>query len=346
MNYEKFDHWNKKVFLVDMKKEKNKIFSEIVTKWLDSFICKQKNICIIVNKKGYSAGQICEDCGYVPKCEKCDVSIAYHKNPWWDFYWICHICKKQYNHYTTCPNCGWFSINNYWFWTEKIQEIIYKKYWKKWIIIESQTANSKKKIQKRKEQIWKENIIIWTSILSTPFQNIKFDLLIFINADIWLNIPDFQSNYKNFLFLYETISNYDTNTIIVQSFKSENNCIRSACKLDLEWFKLVELEYRKSFQYPPFWYLWVILYKNEVEERVFNWINKLYQELLYLKESWEYWEIEIYPTPPLIYKIYWKYRYNIIVKWKQVNKFLETAFVTLKLNQRWFKIDPNPENLI
>jgi len=57
-----------------------------------------------------------------------------------------------------------------------------------------------------------------------------------------------------------------------------------------------------------------LLYKNEIEEKLFNKIDKIHKELLYLKEKYKMNELEIYSTPPIIYKIFGKYRYNIILK--------------------------------
>jgi len=57
-----------------------------------------------------------------------------------------------------------------------------------------------------------------------------------------------------------------------------------------------------------------LLYKNEIEEKLFNKIDKIHKELLYLKEKYKMNELEIYSTPPMIYKIFGKYRYNIILK--------------------------------
>jgi len=56
------------------------------------------------------------------------------------------------------------------------------------------------------------------------------------------------------------------------------------------------------------------LYKNEIEERMFSKVDTLYKELLYLKEKYLMPDLEIYSTPPLIYKMFGKYRYNIILK--------------------------------
>jgi primosomal protein N' len=72
--------------------------------------------------------------------------------------------------------------------------------------------------------------------------------------------------------------------------------------------------FREKNKYPPFSEICVIMYKNEIEERLFTKIDKLHKELLYLKEKYQMNELEIYSTPPLIYKIFGKYRYNIILK--------------------------------
>jgi len=58
----------------------------------------------------------------------------------------------------------------------------------------------------------------------------------------------------------------------------------------------------------------VLLYKHEVEKSVYTTVHKLYQELLYLREQYEMEDLEIYATPPSVYKMYGKYRYHIILK--------------------------------
>jgi len=315
-------------------------------KWMKKYIDQWKKIAIIVNKKWYSAGVLCQDCGYIPKCDNCDVSISYHLDQWWEFFGICHICKKAYNTLDKCPNCGSSNIKPYWVWTQKIAELILEKFGKKSVIIESETANSTKKIERISEELKKNNIIIWTSLLTTPIKDIKFDLIIFLNADLGLNVPDFNSNFSNFLFLFESFQKHQTKTFLVQSFNVDNYTIKNACKFDFEAFQKEELEFRKNFDYPPFTEMAVILYKNEIEENLFNQTNKLYQELLFLKETMEIKDLEIFSTPPLIYKIFGKYRYNIILKSKDLRAFLDVAFEKLKIYERGFKLDREPGNII
>jgi len=89
------------------------------------------------------------------------------------------------------------------------------------------------------------------------------------------------------------------------------------------------------------------MYKNEMEKKVFQTVNKLYQELLYYKQKNEPKnKIEIYATPPLIYKMFNKYRYNIIIKGKNIRPFLEDAYQKLQIAQRGFKIDRQAKDLV
>ncbi|MFZ2912260.1 MAG: hypothetical protein WAZ75_04200, partial [Candidatus Absconditicoccaceae bacterium] len=88
------------------------------------------------------------------------------------------------------------------------------------------------------------------------------------------------------------------------------------------------------------------LYKNEIEERLFNKVDKLYKELLYLKEKYQIQDIEIYSTPPMIYKIFGKYRYNIILKGSGIRNFMDIVYTKLKLNQNGFKINRQAESIV
>jgi hypothetical protein len=56
--------------------------------------------------------------------------------------------------------------------------------------------------------------------------------------------------------------------------------------------------------------------------------------------------LEIYTTPPLIYKMFNKYRYNIILKWESLRNFMDIVYTKLRINQKRFKVDRNTENII
>jgi len=328
MDYIKCSLENKDIFLVDMKKSDDKVFSSLAYLGIKKYIKENKKILIIVSKKSYYSWLICNDCGYVPKCKNCDVPIVYHKAKDDSFFGLCHICKTNYNLFINCPNCWGSNLKFYGIWWEQIIDYIEQQFNITPVFIYSEKVNSIKKIEKIIENIKKANIIIWTSLIIWWLDRDIFspDLVIFQNADIGINIPDYTSNYKNFIFLYEWINNINAKNFIVQTYNVDYPHIKYICKNDFEWFKKAELEYRKKYNYPPYSQIAVIMYKHEIEDRLFDKVNKLFKEISYLKEKYWFDSIDIYSSPPLIYKMFGKYRYNIILKWKNVRQFLELIY--------------------
>ena len=90
----------------------------------------------------------------------------------------------------------------------------------------------------------------------------------------------------------------------------------------------------------------ITIHLFEIEQKLFNKVDQLYKELLYLQERYQLKELEIYTTPPLVYKIFWKYRYNIVIKGKEVRNFMDIVYSKLQLNKKGFKINRNAESII
>ncbi len=379
MNYERFDHnfsspltpgslpLKKSIFLVNMTKEITPYFSQLANQGIEKYLKQWKRIWILVNKKWYAWWIICHECGNIPKCKNCSVSISYHKLVSWDTIGLCHICKTQYEVPTACPICKSNKIKDFWLWTQKVAEYLKNEYHQDALIIESETVNSPNKIRRLVESlsspksIKSDNlplptldlttlptnpIVIWTSLLATPIKGYNFDLIIFLNADLGLNIPDYTSAERNFYFLYEAFVKHPTANFIVQSFNPDQYSIRNACRMNKEKFYEEDNIFRKINGYPPFGELCVILYKNEIEESLYTKVDTLHKDLLYLKEKYELKDIEIYSTPPLIYKMFGKYRYNIILKWPNVRQFMDIIYTKLNLAKKWFKVDRMAESIV
>jgi len=351
MNYELFQHQykfiKKKIFLVNMANELDFHFSQLALWWLKKYITWWKKVAILVNRKWYTNWVICHDCGHVPQCKKCSVSISFHKLQSWEKIWMCHICKTQYILPTSCPECNSTKIREYGMWTQRVAERIKQEFWIDSLLLDSDTTSSPKKTERLRELLSNFQVVIWTSLLNTPPKDTKFDLVIYLNADLWLQIPDYTVNEHNFRFLYEWFTKHQSTNFIVQTFNPDHYSIRSACRLDQEGFYKKENEFRQAHNYPPFGELCILLYKNELEDRVFNAVDKLYKELLFFQEK--YWlknDIEIYSTPPLVYKVFGKYRYNIILKWEQVRNFMDIVYSKLNLSRRWFKVDWMAESIV
>ena len=102
----------------------------------------------------------------------------------------------------------------------------------------------------------------------------------------------------------------------------------------------------QEFGYPPQTQMAILLYKHEIEEKLYTITNKLYKELMYLKEFYSFDNLEIHSTPPMVYKKFGKYRYYIVLKSTKLRQFMDIAYSKLRIYQKGFKVDRMPESIL
>lgn len=201
-------------------------------------------------------------------------------------------------------------------------------------MVESETVNSPTKLSRLLPALQDTQIVVGTSLLIQPPQGVTYDLIVVVHADSWLNIPDYQSSWQTFTFLYELLSKHQQAVVLVQTYNPHHRAISYALNRNLSQMSREELAYREQHRYPPFVPMCVLMYKHEIEERLYTSVNKLYQELLYLKETYQMNDLEITTTPPLIYKMFGKYRYHILLKGEHVREFMDIVYSKLSLPTR------------
>lgn len=346
LNYEQFSHTDKNIFLVDMRREKCFPMCELAEKGIEKFLREGKKIGILTHRRWYSSGKICHSCWHIPLCTHCDIAIAYHQGVDKQYFGLCHICKRQYAVQNTCDACHSSDIDRYGIGGQQLQELIEQRRGVTPCVIESDKVNSPAKITALQQRLSASQLIIGTSLLVQPIKDIVFDLIIVAQADVGLHFPDYSANRNNFLLLYSLFTAHATPTFIVQTYTADHYVIRHACQLDEQWFREQELRKRKQWNYPPFTQLCVLLYKHEIEGRLYTSVHKLYQELLFLKETYGREDLELYATPPTIYKVYGKFRYNIILKGSDLRAFMDIAYSKLQMHSRGFKIDWQPMQVV
>ena len=345
MTYTVTTHPNKTICLVDMNQEPSHLFSDILIKSLDWYIKSNKKILIINNKTWYASGIICRQCGYIPKCTHCDIPISIHLDHQHLPYHICHICKTIYQQITQCAVCKSQLVSDYGMWNQKLAEWIADRYYCRSVIIDSKHTRSLTKIQKLHQQINQHTIIISTSVLIRPIPQWTPDLIIIFNADTWLQIPDRDSDRRQFQMIYELLVSHPTNHYLIQTHSPSHPVLNYISTMDPWWFDIQYQHYLQSHHYPPYGELCLIIYRSQIEDRLFSKINTLYQDLLYLREKM-WLDIEIYATPPLIYKIYDSYRYHIIIKGIKIRDFVDQAYSQLDISRKWFYLDWMPVSLL
>lgn len=309
------------ISLVDMREElKNSNYSmlslnlqEEIKKNLD----KKEQTILFLNKIGHDSFTFCRSCGYVVKCEACDVAMTYHKNV---NKLVCHYCGRTKHQVRICPNCHSKKIKEFGAGTEKLEEEVRYLFPQANIMrMDSMIATNKSRYDHMYKSMkeGKIDILLGTQMIAKGLDFDNVTLVGIISADLSLNVGDFSAQETSFQLLTQVSGRAGRSNkpgrSIIQTYKPENFVIQAVKANDYETFFESELRVREAFAYPP--------YKNMISIRVVNedrvnTIDISKEFTMLLKEELEnLLDVEIIgPNPCKISRINNKYRYNILIK--------------------------------
>lgn len=337
--------------IIDMNKEfrkTNDYFSTTLIEEIKSTISKGEQVILFLNKRGYSSVVTCKNCGYVEKCPNCDISLTYHKS---SNMLRCHYCGYAVRKEKYCKSCG-EELKEYGLGTEKVEEALSELIPEAKIIrmdVDTTTGkNAHEKIIKsfhNKEY----NILLGTQMIAKGLDFNDVTLVGVINADISLNFPDFRSSEVTFDLLNQVSGRSGRGSkegkVLIQTFNPEHYAIKYSKDNDYKSFYNEEIKIRKKLGYPPFYYLCELKIISKDYDKASLFSTKIGN---YLKSNLLN-EIILGPSISNIFKINNEYRFQIIIKYKNIN---DIRGYMLKLQERFYndknirlEIDFNPIRL-
>ena len=308
-----------KIQIVDMMNEirmgNSGIFSSQLLADLTSVINNKKQAMIFLNRRGYSSFMRCRDCGYIAKCEDCDVSLVYHKE---DQRLKCHYCGKQFKVLTRCPKCGSESIKQGAVGTQQVVEKL-KEYFPnvKILRMDNDTTTIKhghlKILKQFQEQDY--NVLLGTQMVAKGLDFPDVTLVGVIDSDITLAVADFRSNEFTFELLSQVAGRagrgQKEGKVIIQTYNPDHYAIQFAAKHDYQNFFKHDMAFRHRRNYPPFSYLNALTLLCEKPENALLIADQIAD---YLKTNTDF-EL-LGPSFPYIYKENLKYKVRILMKSK------------------------------
>lgn len=331
--------------IVDMDKEAKKhnyIISDKLDKEIKRTLERKEQVILLLNRRGYSTFLSCTNCGFVYKCPNCDISLIYHKS---SNSYSCHYCGYRCGKSDVCPSCHEEAIKDLGLGTEKLENIIAKKYNVEVLRMDADTTSTKNAHQKLIKEFssGKYSILVGTQMISKGLNFENVSLVGTINSDASLSIPDFRSSEKTYELLSQTAGRVGRfnlpGKVIIQTYNPTNYVYKSVVKNDFDAFFNYEMNIRKKLMYPPYYYICNILITSATFNEAGDAANKVKKFIDSKLNENEF--IILGPSVSSIVRLNNKYRFNIMIKYKKIDSLLPVMREVNNINIKNVSIDIN-----
>lgn len=288
---------------------------------IQSVINKGKQVILFQNRRGYTPYQVCNVCGWIPKCKFCDVSLTFHK---FNNKLLCHYCGTIYSPVHSCAACGSDQFVQRNFGTEKIEEQLQEVFPDAHIArMDMDTVRGKNAhdvLIQRFEQ-HKIDILVGTQMVVKGLDFDHVDLVGILDADALMQFADFRVNERAFQ-LMEQVSGRagrknEKGKVVIQTLQPEHPLLQMVQQHDYQQMFTAELANRNEFGYPPLTKLIKLTFRHRQKPIVVQ-AAMVYAEALKKK----YGKNIVGPAEPVIGRVRNLYLMELLVKMPRDNKVI------------------------
>lgn len=231
-------------------------FSMLTRRLVNESLQRGEQSILFINRRGYAPIARCKLCGYVPKCEKCDVSLTYHRH---SDKLICHYCGTPYSVPDVCPACKEPGIEVLGYGSERVEEEIDSLFPTASIArMDLDTTRSKDGYENIIDNFskGKSQILVGTQMVTKGLDFGRVSVVGVINADSIVNFPDFRSSERAFNMIEQVAGRAgrksDNGVVAIQTYNPSHPLFDYLVRHDYEGHYKREICEREQYNYPPF----------------------------------------------------------------------------------------------
>ena len=247
-------------------------FSPRLLEAIQESLDNNKQVILFQNRRGFVPIVECQDCGWIPKCEHCDVSLTMHKNI---NLLTCHYCGYTYAIPKVCPKCGGIHLRGRGFGTEKIEDQIMELFPEAKVArMDLDTTRTKNAYARIIEDFayGKTNLLIGTQMITKGLDFDRVQLVGILDADSMLNYPDFRAYEHSYMMLQQVSGRAGRKgkqgLVILQTKSADLPVIEQVAANDSKTFYEDLDEERRLFNYPPYTRLIYVYLKHQHDNMV------------------------------------------------------------------------------
>ena len=280
---------------------------------INATLSEGQQVILFQNRRGYSLTLECRDCGFVAKCNRCDVSLTYHKH-------IgalkCHYCGfLVYDSAKVCRRCGSHAVHYSGFGTEQVETEAQELFPEARVgRLDFDTTRRRRSFEDiiRRFETQHLDIMVGTQMIAKGLDFSNVGLVAVLNADNLLNFTDFRVEENAFQMLVQIsgrAGRRQAGRVMIQTYSPDSELMKCVAANDFERFFNVQMQERHIFRYPPYCRMTTLTLKHRDN-------NLLTRASDYLADSLrnnEIFEVLGAESPP-ISKINNTFIRNIIIK--------------------------------
>ncbi|MBQ4507230.1 MAG: primosomal protein N' [Firmicutes bacterium] len=327
------------VELVDMTAEiragNRSVFSRRLASAIEDCLEKKKQVILFLNRRGYYSFVSCRECGHTVRCPECGIAMPYHKD---EGCCVCHYCGRKQRLPKTCPECGSSLIGMYGVGTQQVEEKARELFPKASIErIDLDSVKKKGSLESILKRFGKgkTDILIGTQLVAKGLDFDNVGLVGVISADSSLNIPDFRSSERCFQLLTQAAGRSgrgdERGLVVIQGYDISHPSVRAAARHDYEGFYESEIAVRRMVSYPPFSYIFQLVFSDEDEARAFASAQRY---AAWLRENAAEGTGVLGPAASSRQKLAGQYRFQILVK-APADRRRETSELVARLKKEY-----------
>lgn len=250
-------------------------FSRKLIEHIGKCLGEQRQVLILRERRAYSPIVQCQECGDIPKCRCCNVSLSLHRRADGSERLVCHYCGRVYEYTGKCHKCGGV-LKPLGSGTQKIEEEASKLFPNARIArLDSDTAQSRKYETDtiRKFSNGEIDILIGTRMVAKGFDFSGLSLVAVLQADSILGQEDYRADERGLQLLEQFRGRCgrrgEKGLFVIQTSQPEHPVYQSIDgKLDENGTMARFLGERKLFGYPPYSRVIGVVIKDYNQARV------------------------------------------------------------------------------
>jgi len=230
-------------------------FSPLLLTRIREALKRGEQAILFQNRRGFAPMIECRQCGWVPHCQHCDVSLTLHRQLQ---QLTCHYCGFTYRIPTECPCCGSTDLHTKGYGTEKIEEQVRDAFPEARIsrmdLDTTRTRNAYERII-NDFSAGRTNILIGTQMISKGLDFDKVSVVGILDADAMLNYPDFRAYEQAYTLMSQVAGRAGRKgkrgLVILQTRQKDLPVIRQVVHNDYAGLYRDQISERQVFRYPP-----------------------------------------------------------------------------------------------